>query len=62
MDPKPATFTLVYVCEDGHEQTVDCETFDECSGYAIEDADMCPECEAYGTINYPVMDRIEVNY
>lgn len=62
MDPTPATFTLVYECDDGHEQTEHCESLEEVDNYAVEDADMCPHCEGYGVINYPVLDRIEVNH
>lgn len=61
MDLKPATFTLVYECEEGHEQTVECDDFEEVGNYAIEDASMCPECEECQKISYPMLDRIEVN-
>lgn len=61
MDPTPATFTLVYACENDHEQTENCDTFEECGNYAVDDAGMCPECEAQGSISYPHLDRIEVD-
>lgn len=62
MDPTTATFTLVYLCENGHEQTEDCETFEECSEYSVEDVDPCEACKDYGELNYPLLDRIEVNH
>lgn len=63
-EPSSTTWTLVYECNNGHEDHEVVESFEEIGGYAVESAKQCDECEIHGEPypEYFVLDRIEVDF